>query len=279
MIGTKQADSSGTSKLKASSEPKAFLYVGNLDISNNAGAVSNYLEEANIKVLACETVCSRRSSDDYFPRATSVHVVIDVKDKEKALSPATWKTDIVVHPWRLHVNSRIKMIDLGGTSFHFSSMNFVTFNLHGFNNGNNFLKDLCTDNSIVCVQEHWLRSDQMYVLNNLTANFEVYAVSSIDDKVPPNFSGRPYGGLAVFVKRSICNILNLGSSTNFRVQALLLTISTVNILLFTVYFPCLCSSVDYNVDLNVICSFLRECIDSNNCNNLRVVTCGDFSAN
>ena len=117
------------------------------------------------------------------------------------------------------------------------------------------------------------------MLNNLTADFEVYAVASTDDKVPPNFLGRPYGGLAVFVKRSICKILNLGSSINFRAQSLLLTFSTANILLFNVYFPCLCSSADFNVDLNIICSFLRECIDSSNCNNLRVVICGEFNAN
>ena len=42
----------------------------------------------------------------------------------------------------LHVNIHFKMIDTGGKSFYFSSMNFVTFNLHGFNNGNDFLKDL-----------------------------------------------------------------------------------------------------------------------------------------
>ena len=30
----------------------------------------------------------------------SVNVVIDVKDKEKTLSPAMWETDIVVRPWR-----------------------------------------------------------------------------------------------------------------------------------------------------------------------------------
>ena len=69
------------------------------------------------------------------------------------------------------------MIDIGGKSFHFSSMNFVILNFHGFNNGSDFLKDLSADNSIVCVQELWLRSDQLYILNNLTADFEVYAVS------------------------------------------------------------------------------------------------------
>ena len=111
------------------------------------------------------------------------------------------------------------------------------------------------------------------MLNNLSADFEVYAVSSIDDKLPPIFSGRPHGGLAVFLKRSMCNILNLGSSINLRAQAFLLTFSTINILLFNDYFPCLCSSVDYNVDLIINCSFLRECINSSNCNNLRVYMC------
>ena len=46
------------------------------------------------------------------------------------------------------------MIDISGKSFHFSSMNFVKFNLHGFNIGNDFLKDLYADYSIICIQEH-----------------------------------------------------------------------------------------------------------------------------
>jgi hypothetical protein len=101
IIGTKQADSSTATKLKASNEPRAFhLYVGNLDTSYDSSAVSDYLKEINIKVLSCEIVHSRHSSDDYIPRATSAHVVIDATDKEKALSSSTWETGIVVRPWR-----------------------------------------------------------------------------------------------------------------------------------------------------------------------------------
>ena len=55
----------------------------------------------------------------------------------------------------LHVNSYIKIIDIDGKTFHFSSTNFVTFNLYGFNIRNDFLRDFCADNSIVCVQELW----------------------------------------------------------------------------------------------------------------------------
>ena len=83
MVGTKQVESSGQRKLKASSEPRGFhIYIGNLDLLAQSSDVEDYLKDANIKVLSCELLRSSRISDDYVPRAASAHVVIDVTDKD-----------------------------------------------------------------------------------------------------------------------------------------------------------------------------------------------------
>jgi hypothetical protein len=124
-----------------------------------------------------------------------------------------------------------------------------TFNLHGFNNGCDFLKSLCQGHSIICIQEHWLRSSELCLINNIATGFNVYALSAMDDDVPQTFSGRPYGGLAILVNNSLFKVINLGYSFNRRVQALMITMNDVKILLFNVYFPCLASSVDYDADL------------------------------
>lgn len=101
IVGTKKVEASAQCKLKVSSEPRAFhLYVGNLDTSSEPSDVFDYLKEGGVKVLNCEMVHSSRPSDDYPPRASSAHVVIDVLDKEKALSPSSWETGIIVRPWR-----------------------------------------------------------------------------------------------------------------------------------------------------------------------------------
>ena len=101
IVGTKQVESSGQCKLKASSEPRGFhIYIGNLDLSSQSSDVEDYLKDANIKVLSCKLLHNSRISDDYVPRAASAHVVIDVTDKDKALNSATWQAGIVVRPWR-----------------------------------------------------------------------------------------------------------------------------------------------------------------------------------
>ena len=55
---------------------------------------------------------------------------------------------------------------------------FATFNKHDFNNGIDFVKKLCIDNSIICLQEHWLRTDRLHLLNNVALGFDSYALSS-----------------------------------------------------------------------------------------------------
>ena len=96
IVGTKQVESSGQCKLKASSEPRGFhIYVGNLDLSAQSSAVEDYLKDANIKVLSCELLRNSRISDDYVPHVALAYFVIDVMDKDKALNSATWQAGAV----------------------------------------------------------------------------------------------------------------------------------------------------------------------------------------
>ena len=95
---------------------------------------------------------------------------------------------------------------------------FVTFNMHGFNNGVEFAKELLEQNPVY-LQEHWLRSDQLSQLNVCKA-FGAYELSSIPVDIASSFCGRPYGGLAVLVKNSAVNVMYIGYSVNQRVQVL-----------------------------------------------------------
>ena len=100
---------------------------------------------------------------------------------------------------------------------------FVTFNMHGFNNGNVLAKQLCSNASVVCLQEQWLNGDQLVQSSNISSDFDVYAHSAISSRpnVATLFRGRPYGGLAILVKRCLFRVDYLGCSLDTRKQMLL----------------------------------------------------------
>ena len=56
----------------------------------------------------------------------------------------------------------------------------VTYNCHGLNQGAPYLKDLLQSNDIVCIQEHWLCSNDFSKLIELNNDFEVVASFAVD---------------------------------------------------------------------------------------------------
>ena len=56
----------------------------------------------------------------------------------------------------------------------------VTYNCHGFNQGRPLLQDLLQSNDIICIQEHWLSSGDMYKLSDLSEDFSVIASFAVD---------------------------------------------------------------------------------------------------
>ena len=42
-----------------------------------------------------------------------------------------------------------------------------------------FVKQLCSDALVVCLQEHWLRFDQLAQFSNIFSDFDAYAHSVI----------------------------------------------------------------------------------------------------
>lgn len=42
-----------------------------------------------------------------------------------------------------------------------------SYNVHGYNTGSPFLKELCGKNDIIFVQEHWLQKSQLHTFNSI----------------------------------------------------------------------------------------------------------------
>ena len=82
------------------------------------------------------------------------------------------------------------------------SINIVSHNINGFSSSKDFLVSKCDDdaNSILCLQEHWLRPayknlKSINQLRTIHSNFDGYGVSAMKN-VHNNsiLKGRPYGG-------------------------------------------------------------------------------------
>ena len=82
----------------------------------------------------------------------------------------------------------------------------VTFNMHGFNQGAAFLLELGLSADVFFCQEHWLLTSQLYELDDMLDDLHCISVSAMDDNCRKGvLRGRPCGGLAMFIRSSMCN--------------------------------------------------------------------------
>jgi exonuclease III len=120
------------------------------------------------------------------------------------------------------------------------NLNICSYNMHGFNNGNSFLKVLCNDNDILFVQEHWLLSQHLAKLNNINNDFIVYGVSAMDAASSRGIlRGRPFGGVGVLIHKSLSKFVSFcGVHQDNRAIAIRYTHGDLHIIFVGVYFPC-----------------------------------------
>ena len=83
-------------------------------------------------------------------------------------------------------------------------LSVITYNLHGFNQGHVYLASLCMEYDIIFIQEHWLASFDLNRLYCVCDNAVCFASSAMDDVITRDcLHGRPFGGVAIFVRKSL----------------------------------------------------------------------------
>ena len=141
----------------------------------------------------------------------------------------------------------------------YKDLKLVTYNMHGFNQGATMLLDLSVSFDVILCQEHWLLSDQLHKLNDMIDDFRCISVSAMDDVCGRGIlRGRPFGGLAIFVRNSLCN--------NF--QCLIkcdrvLAVKVGNCIFVCVYLPVFKNSPEYMNILSNIISILEHLVIQN----------------
>ena len=143
-----------------------------------------------------------------------------------------------------------------------ADLNVVTFNIHGINRNWVYLQDLTLYNDISFVQEHWLLSGELSLLQQINKDFVVFAQSSMNVLCNNGLLlGRPFGGVAVFIRKELNHIIKYCASDQDGsvIYVKLANPSCgVNLLIFGCYFPCNNHSSKYVDDLSQVLG----CIDS-----------------
>ena len=60
-------------------------------------------------------------------------------------------------------------------------LKLCTYNMDGYHNGLNFVRDLIVDVDVLCLQEHWLRKSNINSFN-LFQNFKPISYSAMSDE-------------------------------------------------------------------------------------------------
>ena len=140
----------------------------------------------------------------------------------------------------------------------------ASFNLHGFKNSWEYLRQLLDCHDIVFVQELWLFACELSLLSNLSDSFNVFAQSGMANSEQSGIvKGRPFGGVAVFIRKDLCKMASLGAvDDNGRVVCVKLVTGNLKMLFFGCYFPFNDKSSDYTNRVADVCGFIESvCYD------------------
>jgi exonuclease III len=90
----------------------------------------------------------------------------------------------------------------------------ASFNLHGLNQGKVFVQQFSSECDFIFIQEHWLAPFDLNKLDNLCIGMSVFASSAMTDVISRGvLTGRPFGGVAIFVKDSVASMVRLITNT------------------------------------------------------------------
>ena len=123
------------------------------------------------------------------------------------------------------------------------------------------------------VQEHWLLSDHLHRINDLSSDFLSVSVSGVDSSVL--LCGRPYGGCSILYRTNLAScVVPLESCSNHFCGVRFRDSTGLSMLLICVYMPSSSSSSLFNEYLNTL-GELDDFIHSNQSD--VVVIVGDFN--
>ena len=149
----------------------------------------------------------------------------------------------------------------------------ITYNCHGMKNSIVDLFELCKHNDLIFLQEIWLFKFELNLISTIHPEFEAYGISAIKDS-DEIINGRPYGGLAILIRKQYRPICDFQSFDDSMLLGVTISSSVDKYCFINVYMP-------YQHDDNY--ETFMECIgklsatieDSDMCN---FIILGDFNS-
>jgi len=156
-------------------------------------------------------------------------------------------------------------------------LSVCTYNMHGYNTGVSYLKQLCMQNDIIFIQEHWLLNSQLSRFNSIDQDFMFSGKSAMNERMSTQLiRGRPFGGVGVLYRRSLGSIITYyGCSDDSRVVVIKLENGSQNMLVFGVYFPCDDHRSEYLHSIQQILGYIESVIEAHI--GYKCVILGDFN--
>jgi len=112
------------------------------------------------------------------------------------------------------------------------SINIVSFNMHGFNQGCHTVSAISAE--IFLLQEHWLTPTNLYKFETCFNDCVCFRLSAMNSAVESGvLYGRPYGGVMTLVTKKLQKCTKVFYATKGCV-----VVSVGNLIVFNVYLPC-----------------------------------------
>lgn len=141
-----------------------------------------------------------------------------------------------------------------------SLISILTFNMHGFNQGYAYIKDMCNEQThdIIFIQEHWLHPSTLHKIINISDNYIGFGKSAMESELENSMlKGRPFGGTAILINKKFEN-MHIESFVFDRIVAILLG----DFLFINVYLPYNNGTVVHIDTLSEILANVSNVIDS-----------------
>lgn len=151
--------------------------------------------------------------------------------------------------------------------------NVFSYNLHGFTQGGDYLKELLQSDlyEVGFIQEHWLLPQYIDDLSSINTKYTCFAKSSMSDAIGRGLlKGRPYGGIAVYIKDCYLGITKCVSKKDRYI-----IISVGDMYLVNVYMPTCREKWSYNAELADLLSQISNDLEGGQFNKL--IMGGDFN--
>lgn len=149
-----------------------------------------------------------------------------------------------------------------------------TYNCRSVMNSYHDVQSLCKNHDLVLLQEHWLMPTQLDLLNCISSDHLMTAMSAmnISDSVR---RGRPYGGTAILYSKNIASNISIIDTHEPRLCAVTLLTNGGPVLIVNVYMPCdVGDDVSYDEYVDV-CAKIVSLYADTDC--VSLVVSGDFN--